>query len=261
MKLFKYIIIGFIQGITEPLPISSSAHMIFINHYLKLEPLSISFEIVINFASTLAIIVFFLKDLKSLIINTFKKKPSEKYNNIYTYKLIIASIPAGLLGLFLHDVINQYFVSFVTSSICLLITGIFLFLSVLFLNKTKQSHIITYKNALVIGVFQAIALIPGISRSGATLTAGLSENIDMKETLHFSFFMYLIASVGALILSIIKLDTFDFNFLCTFASFISAFLGTTISINLFYKALNKKTLTFFMFYCLVVGTLNLIIYF
>lgn len=260
MKLFKYIIIGFIQGITEPLPISSSAHMIFINHYLKLEPLNISFEIVINFASTLAIILFFFKDIKSLIINTFKKETKEKYNHIYTYKLIIASIPAGLIGLFLHNLIDKYFLNFFTSSICLLITGGLLFLSILFLNKTTKKTEITYKKAFIIGTFQAIALVPGISRSGATLTAGLSENIDMKTTLHFSFFMYLIASIGALILSIIKLNDFDFDFLYTFFSFLSAFLGTTFSINLFYKKLNKKMLIFFMFYCFIIGTLNLIFF-
>lgn len=259
MELLKYIIIGFIQGITEPLPISSSAHMIFINHYLKLEPLSLSFEIIINFASTLAIIIFFFKDIKSLIINTLKRKKDERYNHTYFYKLLIASIPAGLVGIFFHDVIDEYFMNFTSASFCLLITGILLFLSILFLNKTSNFKEITYKNAFMIGSFQAVALIPGISRSGSTLTAGLSEDINIKTTLHFSFFMYLIASFGSIILSIFKLNDFNLNFSYTFFSFISAFFGTTISINFFYKKLNKKMLIFFMIYCFTLGIINLLI--
>lgn len=259
MKILKYIIIGLIQGITEPLPISSSAHMIFINHYFKIDDLNLSFEVIINFASTLAIFIFFFKDIKILLKNTITKA-NGSYNNKYIIKLLIASIPTVIVGLIFHDIIDKYFMNIFSSSICLIITGIFLLLCCIYIKNAKKSNI-TYSNALFIGLFQSIALIPGLSRSGLTLTAGLSKNITIKETLHFSFFLYLIASIGALFLQIIKLDKFDFNFTYTLISFISAFLGTTISINIFYNKLNKKLLFIFMFYCIIYGCTNLVILF
>lgn len=262
MKIIKYIIIGLIQGFTEPLPVSSSAHMVFINHYLGLEPMSLSFEIVINFASTLAIAIFFFKDLKGLIINTFTKNKHNIYNHTYTVKLVIASIPAALVGLLCHELIDEYFLSFFSCSIFLFITGLFLCLCLFFSKKEKSfTENINYKNAVFIGTFQAIALIPGLSRSGLTLTAGLSQNIKLKNTLKFSFFLYLIASIGALVLSIFKLPNTNFDILPTILSGISAFIGTSVSIRIFYNHLNKRLIKFFMIYCFLVSTVNIIIYF
>lgn len=262
MKIIKYIIIGLIQGLTEPLPISSSAHMVFINHYFKLEPMSLSFEIIINFASTLAIALFFFRDLKDLIINTFKKNKDCIYNHTYTTKLVIASIPATLVGFLCHELIDEYFLSFFSCSIFLFITGLFLCLCLFFLRKEKSfTENINYKNAVFIGTFQAIALIPGLSRSGLTLTAGLSQNIKLKNTLKFSFFLYLIASIGALVLSLFKLSNTSFDIVPTILSGVSAFVGTSISIRIFYNLLNKKLIKFFMIYCFLVSITNIIIYF
>ena len=253
MKIIKYIIIGLIQGLTEPLPISSSAHMVFINHYFKLEPMSLNFEIIINFASTLAI---------ALIINTFKKNKDSIYNHTYMAKLVIASIPAALVGFLCHELIDEYFLSFFSCSIFLFITGLFLCLCLFLLKKEKSfTENINYKNAIFIGTFQAIALIPGLSRSGLTLTAGLSQNIKLKNTLKFSFFLYLIASIGALVLSLFKLSNTSFDIVPTILSGVSAFVGTSISIRIFYNLLNKKLIKFFMFYCFLVSIINIIIYF
>lgn len=262
MKILIYILIGLIQGFTEPLPISSSAHMVFFNYYFGLEDMNLSFEIIINFASTLAIALFFFKDLRSLIINTILRKKESTYNHTYFMRLVIASIPAALVGLFCHEMINTYFLSFLPCSIFLLITGLFLLLSIAFLKKENNfSDTITYKQAFYIGTFQAMALIPGLSRSGLTMTAGLSQNIKLKASLKFSFFLYLIASCGALILSLCKYNQ-DFVFsVPVLLSGLSAFIGTSISIRLFYNHINKNFLNFFMCYCFILSIINIIIYF
>lgn len=263
MKTIKYIILGIIQGLTEPLPISSSAHMVFINHYLGVTDIDLTTEVFINFASTLAIFIFFFKDIKELVINTITNKTDSSLNRSFTIKLIIASIPTITVGFLFNNLINEYYLSFFSSSIMLIFTGIFLLYTVYLLhtNKENRNNEISTLSALTIGVFQSIALLPGLSRSGLTLTAGIHTNNTIKSTLKFSFFMYLIASFGAFIL---EFSSIDFNSLDIFnlsISFIFAFIATSFSIRWFYNKLNIKTLTFFIIYSFILGTINLLSHF
>ncbi len=262
MKYLKYIIIGLIQGFTEPLPISSSAHMIFINYYFKGEPLSLSSEVFINFASTLAIFIFFIKDIKTLIINTFFQKTNSYLNKKYVFNLIIASIPAVIIGLLCDTYIDTYFMNFFTSSVCIIITSVILIIACFFLSKRNCcNEEITTSTALTIGLFQGAALLPGLSRSGLTLTAGLSRGVSIKYTLEFSFFLYLIASFGAIVLTFFKADFTNFDLMEIIISSGFAFLGTSISIRWFFQKLNLSKLKFFSVYTFFLGIINLIIYF
>lgn len=138
MKLLKYLIIGLIQGFTEPLPISSSAHMIFFSHYLGVEKMDLSFEVFVNFASTLAIFLFFWKDIQSLIIHTIKNDTTSSLNRTYTWKLILASSPAILVGLFFSDFIDQYFLNLFTCSVALILTSCMLGYACLMLKKKRE---------------------------------------------------------------------------------------------------------------------------
>lgn len=262
MKYLKYILIGLIQGLTEPLPISSSAHMIFINYYFKGEPLSLSSEVFINFASTLAIFIFFFSDILTLIKNTFSKKTNHYLNRRYTINLIVASIPAVLIGLLFSNYIDTYFMNFFTSSVCIIITSVILIIACILLKKKCCcNEEISTSSAITIGIFQASALLPGLSRSGLTLTAGLSRGITIKHTLQFSFFLYLIASIGALVLTFIKTDYSNLNYLEIIISSVTAFISTSFSIRWFYHKLNLSKLKFFSIYTMLLGIINLIIYF
>ena len=139
MRILKYILIGLIQGLTEPLPISSSAQMVFLNEYLGLEKMSLETEIFVNFASCLAIMIFFFKDLITLIKNTFTNNKSHYLNRKYFFNMIIASIPAGVIGILFNDYIDKYFLNSFTCSICLILTSIVLFYSFLFgYSKTDE---------------------------------------------------------------------------------------------------------------------------
>lgn len=262
MKYLKYIIIGLIQGLTEPLPISSSAHMIFISYYFDGVTLDLSTEVFINFASTLAIFIFFYRDIKTLITNTFSKKSNSYLNKKYTINLLFASIPAIIIGLTLNDYIDQYFTNFFTSSVCLLITSIILVIACVLLKKQQcNNEFISSSSAFTIGIFQGIALLPGLSRSGLTLTGGLSRGVTLKKTLQFSFFLYLIASIGALVLTLFKTDYAHIDFLQVILSSIVAFISTSFSIRWFYNKLNRHKLIFFAVYTFLVGSFNLAYYF
>lgn len=263
MKYWKYLIIGIIQGLTEPLPISSSAHIVFVNHYLNLEPISLSYECIINFASTLAIFIFFFKDIKLLLINTITNNKSSYLNRNYTLKLIIASLPVIIIGFIFHDIIDNSFLNIFTCSISLIITGTLLLYGYYILHKKPQvNDIITVpKSTFMIGLFQGIAVIPGLSRSGCTLISGLHFNNNVKSTLQFSFFLYLIASIGAFVLTFFKIDFQEIDLINLMIAVISAFSMTLLSLKWFYHKLGKKLILFFCIYSFVVSTINLFIYF
>lgn len=262
MRILKYILIGLIQGLTEPLPISSSAHMVFLNEYLGLEKMSLETEIFVNFASCLAIMIFFFKDLITLIKNTFTNNKSHYLNRKYFFNIIIASIPAGVIGILFNDYIDKYFLNSFTCSICLILTSIVLFYSFFKIKKGScVNEEITTGSAFWIGLFQGIAVVPGLSRSGLTLSAGLSQDCTIKRTLKFSFFLYIIASIGAFVLAIIKLNFYSIDIIPTCVAFISAFVTTSFSIRWFFNKLDMRKIKFFGLYCLIVGLVNIFIYF
>ena len=181
MKLLMYIILGFIQGFTEPIPVSSSGHLVIFNSLLNVEEFKdLNFEIIVNFGSLLAILYFYRKELISIIKDFFMyiKTKDNKYKENYKYAwmIVIATIPAGLAGLLLKDKIEA-----ITSpkvvGISLLITALMLFL-VKDIKGTKTKKDIGIKEAITVGLFQVIALFPGISRSGSTLVGGMSSKLN-----------------------------------------------------------------------------------
>ena len=262
LEFLKFCLIGLIQGITEPLPISSSAHMIILGNYLNLQTNDLNFEIIINFASTLAIIIFFRKKIFFLFKNVISNRPEEyKYlNREFFLKLIIASIPTVIVGLFFKDFIERYFMNLNFVSIALIITGFLNLFSFLFLSKKKIfTSEISYLDSLSIGLMQSVALLPGISRSGSTIFGGTSRNISLEKTFDFSFFLYLIASLGALLLSLFDLDISRLNIETILIPFIICFICTFFSIKWFFGKLTRKTLLFFSIYAFTIGTLFLLI--
>ena len=190
IEFLKLCLIGLIQGFTEPLPISSSAHMIILGNIFNLSINDLNFEIFINFASTLAIIIFFREKIFHLIKNVFINKPT-KYsylNRSFMFKLIVASIPTIIVGLFFKDFIEKYFMNISFIVISLLITSFINFSIFLFLKMKKIfTDEISYLDSLSIGLMQSVALLPGISRSGSTIFGGTSRNISLEKTFDFSF--------------------------------------------------------------------------
>ena len=243
--LLKYLLISLIQGFTEPLPISSSGHMIIAKNILDVKNNDLTLEIFLNFASMLAIFIFM-----------FTKRINFKetlFNPTLIKKLIIASIPTIIIGYFAKSIIENNNLSLFYIGISLLITSIFLLLSSYYINKSTSSDITSF-NALSLGFSQSIALIPGISRMGTVMTCGVISGINIKKLLDFSFLMYLIVSFGSLVLSISDLFTLDKNLLPYYIiSFISTFFVTFFSIKWFYNIISQKSLIGFGIYTLILG--------
>ena len=206
-ELIKYIFLGIIQGLTEPLPISSSGHIFLLKYLFNINILNdLNFEIIVNTGSFIAILLLYYKDIKRLIINSIRyiKTKNELYEIDYKYikLIIIGTLPVLIIGFLFKNIIENILNNnIIIISISFIMTAVFLFL---IRNKYgyKNDYNITYKDALFIGIIQVLALIPGISRSGSTLIAGIYKNIKKENAFKYSFMLYIPISLGTTILGI-----------------------------------------------------------
>ena len=265
MELIKYIFLGFVQGITEPIPVSSSGHLLIFQKLIgSLD--NIDFEIlatITNLGSFLAILFIFRKDIIRLFKGFFGyigKKDKKLYNDYkYCWFVILGTIPAGIMGLVvtkldLFDFLEKN-IKFV--GVTLLITAIFLFIIKDF-KGIKEDKDITFKDALIIGLFQVIALVPGISRSGATIVGGMFRKLKRKTAFNFSFILYIPISLATTLLGIKDLFEADLEFntiLLYLTSMVFAFIFTYVGTKWFRKIVNEGKLIYFTIYCLIVGML------
>jgi len=262
LLFLKYIFLGIIQGFTEPLPISSSGHLVIFQELFNLSIEGLNFEIIVNTGSLIAIIIIFYKDIISLIKNTFlylfKKQDEYKKDFQYSVMLIIAVIPAGLIGLLFKTSFDKFSDNLWIVGISLIITSIALSLvGKAAVENTNEE--LTFMDALVIGFFQIFALFPGISRSGSTMVGGLSRKIKFEDTMKFSFLLYIPISIAASLLSILDLSTSNDTFTIGYiGAFIVSIISTYFAVKWLFKMIRKGNLKYFSIYCLSVGTLVII---
>lgn len=263
--LLKYLLLGIFQGFTEPIPVSSSGHLVFLQHFLGVEIEGLSFEVFVNFASLFAILVIYRHDLKQLISGFFryllKKDEDSKSDYRFGIFIIIATIPAVVIALLFEDWIAGELKQIHVIAVTLLITGAALFL-IRNLKGWKNDHEITLKEVIIVGLAQAVALIPGISRSGATIVAAMGLGWKQETALRFSFFLFIPISVGAGILAVS--DLFQDPNLADLAvpyllAFIGSFIASYFSLKWFMNIMRSGKLIYFALYCFVVGTLVLVI--
>ena len=207
MNIITYLILGIIQGITEPLPISSSGHIFLFKNIFNTTMFdSLNFEIVSNFGSFIAIFIIFWKDIKELIVAFFSyifKKETRK-DNLAKFKyclfVIISTIPVGIIGFIFKDKLESMY-SLNGLAIAFLITALALFI-VRNMKGSKNDYDITLKDAILIGLLQAVTIIPGISRSGTVLVACLLCGLKRDTALKYTFILYFPVSVATMILGV-----------------------------------------------------------
>lgn len=262
ITLIKYLFLAIIQGFTEPIPVSSSGHLIIFRNLINMTELNdLNFEIILNFGSFLAIVVFFWNDIISIIKDFFSylKTKEEKYkpNYKYAWYIVIATIPAGIVGLVLKDFIENSLNSVKLVGIALLVTSLFLFLIRNFKGK-KDDKTITWKDAIVVGLFQVVALFPGISRSGSTLVGGMFRGLKRDTAFKFSFMLYLPISLATMALGIKDLLEANIGinlWACYLTCMIVSGIVTYFSTKWFNGIMKTGKLIYFVWYCLIVGTL------
>lgn len=253
MEIIKAIILGIVEGITEWLPISSTGHMILVDEFMKMDVSAEFLEmflVVIQLGAILAVVVIYFKTLL----------PTDKATWIMWLKIVVACLPAAVIGLLFDDIFNALFYNWYTVAIALIVFGI-AFIVIENRNKEVQpkvTHIddLTYKQALIIGLFQVIAAIfPGTSRSGATILGGLMIGVSRTVAAEFTFFLAIPVMFGA---SLLKLVKFGFAFtaqegMLLAVGMVVAFVVSIIAIKFLMGYIKKHDFKVFGWYRIILG--------
>lgn len=264
--LIKYIVLGLVQGFTEPIPISSSGHLVIIRELFGLEIEGLSFEILVNFGSLIAVCIVYYKDIIRLIKHNIKfiitREIKYKSDFFFVVYLIVATFITGILGLVLKDYIEAHLSVPIIVGVTLLITGFFLWI-IRNLQGNKFDGDITLKDAIIVGFAQSIALIPGISRSGATIVAAMLLGMKQETALRFSFLLYIPVSLGITVLSIddiIADPLFSTYFVPHILAFLASIIATYFALKWFMNVMARGNLIYFAIYCFIVGGLVTLYY-
>ena len=259
-EIIDAIILGVIQGVTEFLPVSSSGHLELGKVLVGFEGVgeeSLMMTIILHAATAISTLIVFWKDVKEILVGIFNAKLNEQKH--FALKVILSMIPAGLIGVFLLDKVEFLFnENILLVGIALIITGLFLFVA----DRAKEtSREVSYLNALLIGIAQAIAIIPGISRSGATISTSVLLGIDKQNSARFSFLM-----VVPLILGKMAKDLLDGGFslgegsssMPYIVGFIAALITGVFACKWMINIVKNSQLKYFAYYCFAVGTIAII---
>lgn len=267
MEIIKYIILGIIQGFTEPLPISSSGHLLIFRELFNTNMFNdLNFEVFVNFGSFIAILIIFWNDIIKLITGFFKylfgkKDEKKQYLNDYKYcwLIVLGSIPVGLVGLLFKDTIEG-FASVKEVGFALLITAIALYL-VRNSKGIKKDNEITWIDALIIGLFQMCALIPGLSRSGMVLVGCLLCGLNRESSLKYTFMLYFPVSVATFGLSSLDLikEGIDSSLLLNYGlGLVASAVVTYFTYQWLSNIVKNGKLWKFSIYCVIVAICVLI---
>ncbi|MGG1878878.1 undecaprenyl-diphosphate phosphatase [Paenibacillus cisolokensis] len=260
----KYLVLGIIQGVTEPIPVSSSGHVIIAQRLMGMEQKGLSFEILTNTASLAAILFIYRKDIARLIVNglAFLRTRKAEYRSDFMFVLyiVIGTIPAMVIGLLFKEQIEAVFSSVHTVAIALLFTGVALWL-IRNLRGRKRDGDLSVKDAAIVGLAQAVALIPGISRSGATVIASIAVGMKQDTALRFAFMLYIPVSLGGAVLGVSDIMG-DPERSTLFVPYLIAFVATLIctyfAMKWLMNIMARGNLKYFAYYCFLAGTLLLI---
>ena len=251
MTFIEAIILGVTQGLTEFLPISSSGHLVIMQHLLNIQSNGNEFEVLVHIGTLGSIFVVFFQDLQSLT-SDFKSKR----NRLYIFYLFIASTPAALAGILLKDYFESFFDNYHSVSKALMFTGIILILSYFFKPKNKKINFLT---SIIIGFFQALAIIPGISRSGMTISFALLLGINAKDAAKFSFLMAIPIVSGAGFLTFLdSYSNFSIPASHGLAALVSSFTIGVFALKWLINWLGKGKLHYFGVYCFILSILIMI---
>ncbi len=253
------IILGIIQGLTEFLPVSSSGHLELAKFFLADDSIakqSMLKSVVLHGATALSTIIIFWKDILQILKGLFQFKWNEETE--FSAKIILSMIPAALVGVFFDDILETLFDrQIILVGVMLLVTGLLLFLA----DRAKDTNKkVSFGNALLIGIAQAIAILPGISRSGATISVSVLLGIDRERAARFSFLMVVPLIFGKIAKDLLSDDFAVSNdeFISLGAGFLAAFLTGLLACTWMIKIVKNSKLTYFSIYCFVAGVVAIL---
>ncbi len=251
-------ILGLVQGLTEFLPVSSSGHLVIFRELLGAEaPSDLVFEITVHVATALATIVVFRKQILDLLQGLFKFKYNQQTD--FIAKLVVSMIPVAIVGFFFKDKVEELFSSLLVVGCALMVTALLLFLSDR-VKARKEGKEITFGQALVMGLGQAVAVIPGLSRSGTTISAGLLSGASRNKVAEFSFLMVLVPILGEAFLDLVggDLAASSISIAPLLLGFVAAFFSGLFACKAMIALVKKAGLKWFALYCAIVGLIVII---
>ena len=259
MSALETLILGIVQGLTEFLPVSSSGHLelvkaIFGSDYEQQQGLLVT--ITLHAATAFSTIFVFRKDIVTILSDLLRFKRGESLN--FSLKIILSMIPAVIIGLFFEDFIASLFVGKIALvAVMLMITALLLFLADRVNENNKE---LNYSNTFYIGVIQAIAILPGISRSGATIALAVLLKIDRNKAARFSFLMVIPLILGSMAKSVMDGDLSQDStaLLPLLVGFVSAFITGVFACRWMVTLVKKSQLKYFSFYCFALGALAIL---
>lgn len=282
MNWLQALLLGLVQGLTEFLPVSSSGHLMIVRELLGVDAEGfLNFTVTVHLATVLSTIIVFWKPICKLFAGLFKFKYNDETD--YIFKLIVSMVPVALVGFLFKDKVEALFGdSLTTVAICLVITAILLFLSDIFGSRVvRQAHRpgevtvsepvggarngISFWQAFVVGIGQALAVAPGLSRSGTTIATGLLCGVKRSVMAQFSFLMVLVPILGEQFLDILKAVSGEVSVggglspVCLAAGFVAAFLAGLFACKAMVALVRKAKLGWFALYCLIVAVLIFIL--
>lgn len=257
MDYFYAIIFGVVQGATEFIPISSSAHLVLLHKIINL-PINneLAFDVSLHFASFLAVIIFFKKDIFQLCKSFFKRD-----KNRLPYLIILATIPAAFAGYFFENLIKENFRELDIIFITLILGGCLFLIAEKIGKRLYNIEKLNWKSSLAIGFAQALAIIPGVSRSGITITAGMFFNLKRETAVRFSFLLSAPIILGASITQIPQLDINNLpkqDIYILLIAFIFSFLSSFFAIKFFISFVKKYSLKIFAYYRFILAIIILL---
>jgi len=260
MNIFYGFLLGIIEGLTEFIPVSSTAHMLIVQKLFNLpaDPGMFAFLVLVQLGPLLALLVYFWKDYWSLI-KAFFARPFSSSENKMAWYIIIATIPAGIAGVLLKDVVQGLFQNpLLEAAIRLFTAAVLLCLAEWLGKKSRELDSITWLDALVVGLFQVLAVFPGSSRSGSTIPGGMFRNLDRPSATRFAFLMaapIMLAAGGYESLSVLKTHILHTILAPLAVGFIVAAIVGWLSIRWLINYVGKHSLYLFAAYCAIVAAL------
>lgn len=270
MSFIQAIILGIFQGVAEFLPISSSGHLAILQTLFGIKEGNLFFTEMLHFGTLISIVIVYFSDIYMMIIEFFKlifsiikgKKiiKLSKHQKL-ALLIIVGSIPTAIIGLLFEDFFESLYTSILPIGIAFLVTGSLLWLAEKKAFENKNIKGMSFFDSLIIGTFQGVAIIPGISRSGSTIVAGLFRGLNKPLATEYSFLLALPATFGAGLLGIMKVLKSNSEILIDLPLLLGVILSTIVgvlSIKLLVKLLNKNKLHYFSYYLWIIGIITII---
>jgi undecaprenyl-diphosphatase len=264
MNWLEALILGIVQGLTEFLPVSSSGHLEIGQALLGTSgEENLSFAILVHTATVLSTLVVLWREVAQLFNGTFTTLQWNKEKD-YVAKILVSMIPVFIVGMFFKDQVEALFGNgLLLVGICLLITALLLSLSEWLQRKRmKKGHEVGYKDAIIIGIAQACAVLPGLSRSGTTIATGLLCGVKKESIAQFSFLMVLIPILGEAFLDLIKLVqgeiTSELEVVPALVGFLAAFVTGCLACRFMIEVVRRQRLIWFAIYCAIIGTVAIL---